>query len=82
MFTALPLDRVLVETDAPAMPPPPEYRAFSLPGLADGNPINHPGNIREIYAAFAKVRGLTLDAFTVHIAQNFARLFGALSKSS
>lgn len=77
VFTALQTDRVLVETDAPAMPPPSEYRAFTLPGLADGNPINHPGNIREIYNAFANLRGTSLEALTGQIEQNFSRLFGS-----
>jgi len=54
VFQTLPADRLLVETDAPAMPLPAERRLYSLPGHADGNPINHPANIAAVYAGLAK----------------------------
>ena len=76
VFAALPLERLLVETDAPAMPPPAEARRYSLPGLADGNPINHPANIGAIYAGLAAIRSLPLEVLTAQIADNFRRLFG------
>jgi TatD DNase family protein len=75
-FAALPLERMLVETDAPAMPPPESSRAYSLPGLADGNPINHPANIERIYAGLAAVRGMSLERLAFQVADNFQRLFG------
>lgn len=78
VFRALPLDRLLVETDAPAMPPPAAHRTHELPGLADGNPINHPANLDAIYAGLAQLRDLPLPALTNQIADNFARLFGPL----
>ncbi len=80
VFCALPLDRLLVETDAPAMPPPAAHRTHELPGLADGNPINHPANLDAIYAGLAQLRGLSLPDLTAQIADNFARLFGAPSQ--
>ena len=76
VFSALPLERLLVETDAPAMPPPAGARPYSLPGLADGNPINHPANIGAVYAGLAEIRGMRLDTLSVQIAENFHRLFG------
>jgi TatD DNase family protein len=76
VFAQLPLDRLLVETDAPAMPPPENFRPYSLPGLADGNPINHPANIPAVYAGLAQVRGTSLEVLTDQIAENFQRLFG------
>jgi TatD DNase family protein len=76
VFAALPADRLLVETDAPAMPPPAASRPYSLPGLADGNPVNHPANIAAIYAGLAGVRAMPLDELTSQIAENFHRLFG------
>jgi TatD DNase family protein len=76
VFATLPLDRVLIETDAPAMPPPESLRAYSLPRLADGNPINHPANIGAIYAGFAAERRLPLETLTVQVGENFRRLFG------
>ena len=76
VFATLPTDRILAETDAPAMPLPPERRAYSLPGLADGNPINHPANIGAVYAGLAEIRGLTVDELAPLIERNFERLFG------
>jgi TatD DNase family protein len=76
VFAELPIDRLLVETDAPAMPPPAEHRPYSLPGLADGNPINHPANIVATYAGLATIRHSPLDTLATQVAANFQRLFG------
>ena len=76
VFAELPADRLLVETDAPAMPLPAPARLYSLPGLADGNPINHPGNIAAVYQGLAVIRQTPLPALTASIASNFQRLFG------
>lgn len=75
-FATLPLDRLLVETDAPAMPLPADKRAFALPGLADGNPVNHPANIGAVYEGLAAVRRMPVDALATQVEQNFHRLFG------
>ena len=77
VFAALPVERLLVETDAPAMPLPAAKRAYSLPGLADGNPINHPANIGAVYAGLADVRGVDVATLSGMVAANFRRLFGA-----
>lgn len=76
VFKALPLDRLLVETDAPAMPLPSERRAYSLSGHADGNPINHPANIGAVYAGLAEIRGLDVETLAARVEENFRRLFG------
>lgn len=76
VFAALPPDRLLVETDAPAMPLPPEQREYALPGLADGNPINHPANIGAVYRGLATIRGVTVDVLATQVEANFRRLFG------
>jgi TatD DNase family protein len=75
-FRTLPLDRILVETDAPAMPLPAPRRTHLLPGLADGNPINHPANLGAVYAGLAEVRGVAVETLEKQIEQNFERLFG------
>lgn len=75
VFAALPADRLLVETDAPAMPPPADVRTYSLPGVADGSPINHPGNITAIYAGLAAVRLMPLEDLSAQVGENFQRLF-------
>jgi TatD DNase family protein len=77
VFKILPLDRLLVETDAPAMPLPAHRRTHSLAGHADGNPINHPANIGAVYAGLAEIRSLPIDTLSAQIAENFQRLFGS-----
>lgn len=76
VFETIAFDRLLVETDAPAMPLPAGRRPHELPGLADGNPINHPANLGAVYAGLAEVRGLSVEQLAPQIEQNFRRLFG------
>ena len=73
-FLRVPLDRLLVETDAPAIPPPKKYRLRELP--APYHLLNHPANIAATYAALAELRGVPLEKLTAVVAENFARLFG------
>lgn len=75
VFKHLSSDRILVETDAPAMPLPAAWRTHELPGLADGTPINHPANIDAVYAGLAEIRGLPLETLALQIERNFAALF-------
>lgn len=76
IFKTLPLDRLLVETDAPAMPLPAARATHTLPGLADGNPINHPANIAAVYAGLAEIRGFSVSQLSALVAENVQRLFG------
>lgn len=73
-FAAVPADRLLVETDAPATPPP--EPSHHLPGAKDGGWHNHPANLTLAYADLAQLRGEALDTLTAQVAQNFDRLFG------
>ena len=75
VFQTLPPDRVLVETDAPAMPPPASHRTHELPGHADGNPINHPANIAAVYAGLAKVCDESIEALSSQVECNFQTFF-------
>jgi TatD DNase family protein len=74
-FRTIPLDRLLVETDAPTKPPTPDCNRFPLPPLADGTEVNNPANIVVAYEALARLRGLTLEALAAQVEQNFRRLF-------
>ncbi len=76
VFRHLPLDRLLVETDAPDLRPPDERNPRPL-AAPDGSPINHPANIDLAYATLADLRGLPLEELSAVVAQNFARLFGS-----
>jgi TatD DNase family protein len=76
VYAQIPADRLLCETDAPAMAPPQVWRTHKLPPAADGSPMNHPGNIEAAYAGLAALRGEEATALAARIAENFTRLFG------
>jgi TatD DNase family protein len=75
IFKIIPIDRLLVETDAPAMPLPLAWRTHKLPPAPDGSPVNHPGNLDAAYSALASLRGISLDELTSQVTANFTRLF-------
>ena len=72
VFRYLPIERLLVETDAPAMSPPVEF-CVELGGLNPDDAINHPLNLSVAYQSLADVRGLVLDALVSMISENFLR---------
>lgn len=74
VFERLPADRLLVETDAPDMPPPEERNSHPLVG-PDAQPINHPANLMLAYTALAEIRGTSIEALSAQVRENFARLF-------
>ena len=73
-FRAVPLDRLLVETDAPAMPPP--HSRFVLPASPAAPTLNHPANLILAYEDLAQLREIEFSALETQVAQNFLRLFG------
>jgi TatD DNase family protein len=75
-FKLVPADRLLVETDAPAMPPPAAPNVLELPSASDGTRINHPANIAAAYATLADLRGMSSEALATQVEKNFQRLFG------
>jgi TatD DNase family protein len=74
-FQAVPLDRLLAETDAPDMAPPPELNEYPL-GTSTP-PLNHPANLHVSYALLAELRGMPLAELIGHVGANHRRLFGA-----
>ena len=74
-FKLLPADRLLVETDAPAMPLPASRRTHELPDTADEKTVNHPANIGAAYSGLAEIRGVSVDALAAQVERNFAALF-------
>ena len=80
VFQDIPIDRLLVETDAPDMRPPDERNTHPLHD-ASGTPLNHPANLWLGYSALAELRGLSVGRLTAQVAENFARLFGRREQS-
>ena len=74
-FKLIPPERLLVETDAPAMLLPQPWRTYKLPPAPTGQPVNHPGNIEAAYAGLASLLGLTVADLAVQTETNFLRLF-------
>lgn len=77
VYAWMPQDRLLVETDAPAMNPPPSHQRHVL---ADGG--NHPANIADITLALAQIRCTHPEVLCEAVAANFQRLFGTGQKTN
>jgi TatD DNase family protein len=75
VFRKVPLDRILIETDAPDMALPAERDRYKISGT-DGEVINHPANIIAVYNFAAELYGIPLEEFADRVAQNFVRFFG------
>jgi len=76
-FKTVPIDRLLIETDAPAMPLRSESNRYELPAQPDGTIVNHPANIAAVYTGLAAFLERPLDQLAQHVAQNFQTLFAS-----
>jgi len=76
VYAAIPTDRILVETDAPALRLPTELEKFPPFAVPDGSLAGHPANLIAAYKGLAEIRAITLEALAPQIAENFKRLFG------
>lgn len=74
VFRRIPVERLLVETDAPDLRPPDERNLHPLHDSA-GNALNHPANLEVAYAGLAEIRGMKIGRLAECVAANFARLF-------
>ena len=73
-FRIVPFDRLLVETDAPAMSPQsPSYKLGTSPAART---LNHPANLVDAYVDLARLRGIVFCELETIVSTNFRRLFG------
>lgn len=79
-FKSVPPDRLLIETDAPAMPLPTDMEKFALPPSPTGGRLNHPANITAVYNGLAAFFGLPVAQLATRVEENFTRLFFPGSK--
>ncbi|MSU64888.1 MAG: TatD family deoxyribonuclease [Opitutus sp.] len=75
LYTTLPADRLLVETDAPAMCLPPAIEKFPPISTNDGSLANHPANLVAAYRALADLRRTDLETLAAQVGENFRGLF-------
>ncbi|MFZ9682453.1 MAG: TatD family hydrolase [Cephaloticoccus sp.] len=75
VFRDVPADRLLVETDAPAMPLRSAWRLYDLPARSDTTTVNHPANLAAVYAGLAQFLGQRSDQLATQVEGNFHRLF-------
>jgi len=73
----MPADRLLIETDAPAMLPPAEMQPSHLVD-AEGKPANEPANLPLVYAAAARLRGEPLEQLRLQVWHNAEAFLGVL----
>lgn len=73
---AIPSDRLLIETDAPALPPSPEWTEIELKDPVSGRRLNHPANIIAGYRCVAIEMGLSIEQLAIRMERNFISLFG------
>ena len=75
LFQSLPADRILVETDAPDLIPPPEHNRWPLTNPDTGAAVNHPANLVTACEALASLRGVSVADLSAVVTENWHRLF-------
>ncbi|MHB1002071.1 MAG: TatD family hydrolase [Armatimonadota bacterium] len=71
---AVPLDRLLIESDAPNMIPPDEYRTFTIQ-FSDGDEYNHPGSLPAIMMGISGLLDISPETLKDILWENSLRFF-------
>jgi TatD DNase family protein len=73
----VPIDRLLIETDSPDIPPPPDQRIAGKT-LPDGRYRNEPANLPMILEGIARLRNEPVDNLAQSLWDNAQRLLSGL----
>ncbi|WP_404425590.1 TatD family hydrolase [Nibricoccus sp. IMCC34717] len=76
VFRSIPRERLLVETDAPAMALPAAWRTHKIRRPLPGAEINHPANIEAAYAGLAAFLGETKEDLMQQVERAFGEWWG------
>ncbi len=76
-FRSVPVERLLIETDAPDQPLPLEKHLFPL-ATADGKTLNYPANLGAVYQGLAEFLGEPIESLAPRVEENFQRVFAGL----
>ncbi|ADE55516.1 TatD family hydrolase [Coraliomargarita akajimensis] len=68
---AVPMDRLLIETDAPDFLPAPDFQDYRL----SDQKLCHPANLKRGYQAIAKVINCSVESLTQQVEANFLTYF-------
>lgn len=79
-FRHVPLDRLLIETDAPDQSLPTERVKYPLTDPQTGKPLNHPANLPAVYSFASELMGQPVEDLADQVERNFMRLFGNLQR--
>jgi TatD DNase family protein len=75
VYASIPTDRLLVETDAPALRLPSELEKFPPFLVPDGSLAGNPANLTAAYEGLAEIRGASVEYLTAQVEKNFHGLF-------
>jgi TatD DNase family protein len=75
VFRHVPMDRLLLETDAPDMTPPSSHVLHFLSD-SQGAELNHPANIPAVYEFAAELYSVPMEELASIVETNFWRVFG------
>lgn len=81
VFRHIPINRILIETDAPALWPPPELNNYPLTNPASGETLNHPGNLIAAFEGLAETLGVPTPELAEILERNFQHWFLDEAKS-
>jgi TatD DNase family protein len=79
-FKHVPIDRLLIETDAPDQLLPADRVRYPLRDPKTGKDLNHPANLPEVYGFVAELLGFPVDILAKQVEKNFYRIFGKLER--